>query len=80
MSNSAFRASQICKTVFILENIAVSENVPEHGSVFFYTAFLCNLFLYRNFPCVFSQHAQTQIFGTLSQRGLQFLLDINFLN
>lgn len=70
MSNSAFRASQIFKILFILENIAVSEKVPEHGSVVFYTAFLCNLFLYGNFPCVFSQHAQTNFWHTKSKRSI----------
>lgn len=45
MSNSAFRTSQIFKTVFILENIAVSENVPEHGS---------NVLLTLHFYVIFS--------------------------
>lgn len=34
MSNSALRVSQNFKIVFILENITVSEDVPEHRSMF----------------------------------------------
>lgn len=36
MNTAAFRASQICKTVFILENIAVAENVSEHTGLVIY--------------------------------------------